>query len=357
MKATGSGSARMDYAKRIALLKKGLASEGLDSLIVTDEANVSYLSGFTGHDSMALITRGRPYFITDSRYIQQAHEESRLFRIELSRGSAYSTITDIVKSLKLKRVGFESMDLPYAVATRLGALLKGAKLKPTTDIVERLREIKEPAEVEAIRGSVRVTRSVFERVIRSIRPGQTEESIACNIETSLLKMFAKAAFEPIVASGHNSSKPHAVPGKTKLRKDSFVMIDLGAKFAGYCSDMTRTLILGAISDSFAKIYSTVREAQRRAIGKIRDGVLASEVDFAARGYIHSLGFGKYFGHSTGHGVGMKVHEAPTVSGSSKIRLRSGMITTVEPAIYIPGFGGVRIEDMVLVTKNGCEILT
>jgi len=190
-----------------------------------------------------------------------------------------------------------------------------------------------------------------------LRPGATEEALARQAEIEFLKNGARPAFDPIVASGENSSKPHATPGHARLRKDSFVMIDMGCRLGGYCSDMTRTVILGAMKERFAAIYPVVRAAQKKAMEKVKPGARISEVDFAARGYIHSKGFGKYFGHSTGHGVGMDIHEQPAVSRTNGGLLKKGMVMTIEPAIYLPGFGGVRIEDMVLVTAKGCELLT
>jgi len=347
----------MDYKRRIALLKTRFKALGLDSFLVTDETNVSYLSGFTGKDSVMLVTTGKAFFITDSRYIQEAEESLRGVVPELATGSAYSKICDLVKASRIKRMGFESMDLPYEAALRLKKLLANVKLAPIKDAVEELRSLKETAEVEAIRKSVRLTKAVFKDLLQSLKPGATEESLAKKVEMNFLASGARPAFDPIVSSGANSSKPHAAPGRTRIRKNSFVMIDMGCKLSGYCSDLTRTVLTGAIKDRFADIYTTVRIAQKMAIAKVRDGARISEVDFAARGYIHSKGFGKYFGHSVGHGVGMTIHEKPTVGRASEGFLKKGMVMTVEPAIYLPGFGGVRIEDMVLVTGKGCEILT
>ena len=347
----------MDYKRRIALLKDRIKASGLDSFLVTDEINVSYLSGFSGHDSMILVTPKKTFFITDSRYLQEAEESLDGFTIRLVTVSAYETIREIVKTCRIKRLGFESTDLPFAAAARLKKYIEGAKLSPTDGIVEDLRAIKDSLEVGAIRRSIALAKTVLRETLGLLKPGTTEAAIAKHIEIEFLKKGARAAFEPIVAAGANSSKPHAAPGQARIRDNSFVMIDMGCRLNSYCSDMTRTVLLGAMKDKFADIYTVVREAQKRAIAKVRSGARMSEVDFAARGYIHSKGFGKYFGHSVGHGVGMRVHELPSVSRISKDFLKKGMVTSIEPAIYIPGFGGVRIEDMVLVTDKGCEILT
>lgn len=347
----------MDYKKRLALLKESIKASGLQSLLVTDDANVSYLSGFTGHDSMVLVTPRKAFFVTDSRYLQEAEESLDGFDVELVKDSTYATLRGIVTACRLNRLGFEAADLPYAAAVRMRRALEGVRLDPTGGIVEELRAVKDSREVGAIRKSIALTKTVFRRTLGLLKPGTTEASVAGRIQIEFLERGAAAAFDPIVAAGANSSKPHAKAGKTRIGKDSFVMVDMGCRLDGYCSDMTRTVLLGAMKETFAAIYTVVREAQKRAIDKVKPGARMSEVDFAARGYIHSRGFGKYFGHSVGHGVGMKVHELPSVSKMSKGLLKAGMVTTIEPAVYIPGFGGVRIEDMVLVTEEGCEVLT
>lgn len=347
----------MDYARRAALLKKTVREAGLDSFLVTRATNVRYLSGFTGNDAMMLLTPNRLFFLTDSRYVEEARASTRGCTVELVTESTYKNIGNIASASRLKRLGFESNDLTYEVAERFRLKLPKVKTFPVKDAVESLRSVKEPAEVSAIRNSVRLTKSVFARAVRSLLQYRTEESLARSIEIDFIRSGARPAFDPIVACGPRASKPHAAPGPSRIRRDSFVMLDIGCRLHGYCSDMTRTVITGSVSERFAEIYNIVRAAQKRALARIREGVRVSEVDFAARGYISSMGFGKNFGHSLGHGVGMDIHETPTVSGRSDAFLKAGMVMTVEPAIYIPGFGGVRIEDMVLVTKKGCEILT
>lgn len=347
----------MDYGRRLALLKKSLKSLKLDSLLVTDEVNVSYLSGFTGNDSMILATPERSFFITDPRFMEEAEESVKGFSFELVKESTYKTLENLLRSGRIRRMGFESSSIPHYAAERLKTELPKVRTVPVKDAVEHLREIKERAEVAAIKRSVSLTKLVFGDIISSIGRSDRERDLARRIEIRFIERGASCSFRPIVASGRNSSKPHAAPGPAKVLAGGFVMIDLGCRLGGYCSDMTRTVITGAVTDRFASVYKVVRAAQKKAIDRIRDGARASEVDFAARGHIAREGFGKYFGHSLGHGVGMKIHEKPAVSRSNNGFLRSGMVLTVEPAIYIPGFGGVRIEDMVLVTEKGCEVLT
>jgi Xaa-Pro aminopeptidase len=347
----------MGYRGRLALLKKGMVKLGIGAMLVSDETDVSYLSGFACHDSMLFITPRKDVFITDSRYFREAEESLDAFEIRLVTDSTYRTISDLVDEHRVRRLGFEPMDIPYGVAIRLKKALGRTELAGAQELISRMREIKDASEVSAIKASVGLTKRVFRKVLGRLRPGATERSIAHFIAVEFLKAGAEAAFEPIVACGRNSAHPHSRPGPRAVSAGSFVMVDIGARRLGYCSDMTRTVLMGPMTKRYAEIYGTVREAQRRAIDKVRDGARISAVDFAARGYIHKKGYGRYFGHSVGHGVGMDIHEAPTVSRNNEGLLKSGMVITIEPAIYVPGFGGVRIEDMVLVTRTGCEILT
>lgn len=347
----------IDRKRRLALLKTGIKTQGLDSLLVTDETNVSYLSGFTGHDSMILVTLDKDFFITDSRYLEDALNTLTGFEIKLVERSTYDTLGEIVKKGRLKKIGFEAMDLAYGVAIKLGTLIKGAKFSPCKDLVEKIRSVKDAAEIAMIRDSVRLNAKVFESISKEVRPGISEKRLAAMIETSFIEAGAKAAFDPIIASGENASKPHAVPVDIKIENNSFVMIDMGAKLNGYCSDLTRMITLGKVKEKFKNIYNIVSDSQEMAIEKVRPGVKLCDVDAAARDHITAKGFGKYFSHSLGHGVGLSVHEKPTVSSVSEGSVLPGMVFTIEPAIYIPKFGGVRIEDMVLVTDKGCEVLT
>lgn len=346
------------HRRRIALIKEELARRRLDSFLVTDGTNVSYLSGFAGHDSTLIITRGADHFITDSRYIEEARRDIRGFDIRLAGASTFDTISAIAKKRRLKRLGFESMDLPYGVVKRLRRILpSGCAAVDVRGAVEDLRAVKDAGEVALIRNSIRLTHKVFDRLVTLVRPGVSERKLAAQAQMMFLEAGAAAAFDPIVATGPHAALPHARPDDTPIREDGFVMFDVGCRLRGYCSDMTRMVMLGAVKEKFKKMYFTVRAAQEAAIGAIAPGVWACDVDRAGRSIIERRGFGKYFGHSLGHGVGMQVHEGPAIAPASRTRLVPGMVFTVEPAIYVPKFGGVRIEDMVLVTKTGCEILT
>ena len=348
----------LNHKKRLSGLRQAMKKVSLDSFLVTNSTNVSYLSGFRGTDAVMLVTADDGYFLTDSRYIEEARKEiAGHLHVRLVEESTFFSIEGIVKSDKLKALGFESMDLSYSVAHRLKDLLSKTGFVPVKNLIETLRSIKDPGEVDRIRGAVKLAKEVFERAAGSVRPGASEELIKRKIELDLVSRGSACAFEPIIASGLNSSKPHARATNRSFKNNDFVMIDMGAKVDGYNSDLTRTIVLGRVNKKFREIYKTVGQAQLKAIDRIIPGAKASDIDKAGRDHIRKSGFGKYFGHSLGHGVGMDVHEEPSISPSSKTRLAAGMVFTVEPAIYIPGFGGVRIEDMVLVTKNGCEILT
>ena len=348
----------LNHKKRLSGLRKAMRSASLDSILVTNATNVSYLSGFRGTDAVMLVTADDGYFLTDSRYIEEAKiEMAGHLDVKPVSESIFASIDGIARSKKLKNLGFESMDLPYGVAHRLKGLLSKIRFAPVKNLVETLRSIKDEGEIERIRKAVRLAKEIFGRAAISVRPGVSEELVKRKIEIDLVSKGGACAFEPIIASGLNSSKPHARATGRSFKNNDFVMVDMGAKVDGYNSDFTRTIVLGRAQKRFVKIYETVSQAQRKAIDHITPGAKASDIDKAGRDHIKQNGFGRYFGHSLGHGVGMDVHEEPTISPSSKTRLAAGMVFTVEPAIYIPGFGGVRIEDMVLVTKNGCEILT
>jgi Xaa-Pro aminopeptidase len=266
-------------------------------------------------------------------------------------------VARIVKEARIKRLGFEAMNLPYAVAMRLKKILKKADAVPVAGVVEKARSVKDAGEACLIKKAAALTGDVMRKVASSVRAGVTERSLASSAEREFVKRGAHPAFESIVAFSANSSKPHARPGEDRISKNGFVMIDIGGRLNGYCADITRMVFTGAVPSEIRKIYSVVSSAQKMAIERIRPGARISDIDCAARGYIKDKGYGKNFGHSLGHGVGLEVHEDPSISPLGEGRLEKGMVFTVEPAIYLPKVGGVRIEDMVLVTDNGCEVLT
>lgn len=346
-----------NYKRRRAQVREAAARYGADSLLVTTEENITYLSGFTGHDAVMLIGKNRNFFFTDARYAEEAEKTVLGFEIVQPKESLLATIGQIASNEKLRRIGFESANLPYAVYKKMKSFLKLKKLVPLTEAVEDARSVKDAQEIRLIENAISLTGKVFNRVTAGMKSEDTEASLAREIKTAFIVRGASAAFEPIVASGRNSSKPHAAAANKRIGNCSFIMLDLGCRIKGYCSDMTRTLRRGKTPILFNKIYSIVEKAHSAAIKKVRPGIAANEIDAAARAVISSAGYGKFFGHSTGHGIGLDVHEKPRISHISGMLLKAGMVFTIEPAIYLPGFGGVRIEDVVCVTADGCRVLT
>ncbi len=347
----------MNFENRINRLREVLKRRNLDALLITNEANVSYLSGFRGADSMVFLTPREDFFITDFRYLKEAEESLKGFKIELAGESNYKAIEKLAQSQKLKNFGFESMNLPYGVTTQLKSLLKGSRLVPVKDAVEQLRATKDRHEIALIRKSISMTKSIYENISKHFKSRITEERISIRISKAIIERGASPAFSPIVAVDANSSRPHAIPEDGRIKRTCVLLVDFGVKLRGYCTDLTRTMLLGRIPAKVKEIYEIVKTAQEKAISRISSGVRISEVDLAARRYIQHKGYGRFFGHATGHGIGMEVHEYPPIAKNNHQRLREGMVFTVEPAIYIPGLCGVRVEDMVLVKAGGCEILT
>jgi Xaa-Pro aminopeptidase len=346
-----------DYKKRLASLYDKMQKLSLDAFLVTKASSVTYLSGFAGKDSFLLLTPGARYFITDSRYAEEARNTLEGFKLEVVASTTYETIDTIVKRERLKKIGFESLDMPYEVAIRMKKLLHPSELIGARGLVDALRAVKDASEIAAVKRSVAITRNVMVRMVEMMKPGTSERRLSDAAELEFIKKGARAAFDPIIASDHNSSKPHARSTERRLEKNSFVMVDLGCRLDGYNSDMTRMVFLGKLKSSLKKIYAVVSDAQKAAFDRIRPGARISDVDAIARSHIRKKGLGRYFGHALGHGIGLEVHEEPTISRSNQDLLKAGMIFTVEPAVYIPGLGGMRMEDMVLVTKSGREILT
>ncbi len=347
-----------DYHPRLEKLREAIRSRRLDGLLVAGKANIRYLSGFTGNDAWALVTPARAFLITDFRYREQAAEElSAGFKLKESKGGLVKTALSLSQRLRLQRVGFEKRHLSFELYEGLKEGWKGKRLVPAGPLVEKSRLVKEAGEIERLRQAALLTDWVLERTFPSLKAGMTELDAANSIVSLIGKTGGKEAFEPIVAFGPHSSRPHAVPSRKTLEKGSIVLIDMGVKSGGYNSDITRTFAFTEFPPRFKKIYGLVLEAQKRALEAVKPGVKASSIDRRARAYLREKGFGRFFGHSLGHGVGLEVHEGPTLRAGSGTVLQEGMVFTVEPALYLPGWGGVRIEDTVLVTSDGCEELT
>jgi Xaa-Pro aminopeptidase len=331
----------------------------IDALLVSAPPNVRYLSGFTGDNGLLLVTPDSQTLFTDPRFTIQAAEECTCEVKTVTKTPLHHAAIQTIRRRRWKRIGFEGSRMLYEMYRRLDeSLPKGAKLKPIGPVIEKLRMIKTDAEIARIRRSVLTNSEAFEKATRSIRPGARESAIAAEIEYHMRKLGAqKAAFETIVAIGSRTALPHAQPTARKLGNDELLLIDMGACQDGYMSDMTRVLFMGRPSRRLRGMYNAVLKAQLAAIDAVRPGVTAAHVDGAARRVLETEGLGKEFVHSTGHGLGLEIHEGPRLGRLDKTKLEPGMAITIEPGAYIRDFGGIRIEDTVLVTKHGCEILT
>jgi len=339
---------------------KKLNLNGLDGFIVSSPSNLFYLTQFSNPDAFALVSSYGLTYFTDPRYAQSCKEKFKgLFSVKIISGTLFSSIAKACLESGLKRVGFEERHLPYAEYKKIKEYLKGKTLLvPTYAVIEGLREVKGPKEIIKIKKALEITASAVGFIKDFIRPGIKEIEVAAELERFIRYQGAKSsAFDIIVGSGSNSAYPHHFPTSKKLVDNSNLLIDLGVEYLGYKSDLTRVFFLGKINRLYRRIYALVAKAQDIAIKKIRPGVRAGVIDAASRKYIESKGYGKNFVHCLGHGVGLDIHEMPNISGKSQEILKEGMVFTVEPGIYLPGKFGVRIEDMVLVTKRGCEVLS
>jgi Xaa-Pro aminopeptidase len=348
-----------EFTTRRRLLCAGLAERKLDALIVSALVNVRYLAGFTGSNAALVLEPGREAVLfTDPRYQIQAGQESSC-RVRVVKGPLMTAVSRHLARRRLRQIGFENTRISFEAHAQLDKdLLLGAVLKPVGNLLESHRMIKSPAEIELIRRSMRVASRALELTLPRVRPGVTEAGLAADIDHRMRKLGAEQpAFETIVAAGPHSALPHARPGNTALSRNQLLLIDMGASRQGYASDMTRTFYMGRPPAAVKRLYRAVLEAQLEAIASIRDGVPAGAVDRAARRRLRAGHLDKAFVHSTGHGLGLEIHEPPRLGRREATILRTGMVVTVEPGVYLEDFGGIRIEDTVAVTAAGCEILT
>ncbi len=337
----------------------------LDSLLLTHPADLAYLSNFTGDDSVGLITDKDFYLVTDFRYKEQAELEAGWLKTSLRDGKMADAVAKAVAEAQVGRIGFEANFTTFGQVMALDKAIKEAsngkqvELVPLEDVLVNIRKIKDDHEIDLIRKSVALAEEAFDAIRDQIKPGQTESYLAGLLVFELRARGASdASFPPIVATGANSSLPHYRPTDVTVQKDQPLLFDFGALYKGYCSDLTRTFILGRASTRIKQIYKIVHEAQLAAIKFLRPGVTTMQADRVARDVIEKAGFLESFGHGLGHGIGRDIHELPTMRHTGgEEELRPGMVVTVEPGIYLPGEGGVRIEDDVLITHSGCEVLS
>ncbi|MEW6618439.1 MAG: Xaa-Pro peptidase family protein [bacterium] len=343
---------------RINKLQTILSKKKLDGLLVSNITNVQYLTGFTGSSADLLVTSQKIYFITDSRYLEQAQKEVHqgVEFIKEEKGLV-KTLKKLLPKQKLKNLGLETDYLTYTQYQKLVKELTFVELVPTEGLVYKLRLIKEKDEIQKIKYACQIAEDAFKVLLPFINEGMSEHDVAIELEYLIKKKGGEIAFETIVASGWRSSLPHGKPSHKKLKMGDFVIFDFGARFKGYNCDLTRTLILGKPSPRQKLVYQSVKNAQEKVLENLRAGVEFAEVDKIAREKIAENGLKRFFGHNLGHGIGIEVHEIPHISSSNKTLMKSGMVVTIEPGIYIPNFGGVRIEDTVLITENGHKVLS
>ncbi len=353
---------------RLEILRDALGFQPFDTLMVLVAENRHYLSGYGAEDGqfdetagVLLVSRDKAMLITDSRYDLQASREAPLFSVIRYQKGLFTELPDILSAMGTKRLGFESVRLSYDQYRQLSEEISNKKLSvelvPSLGLVENQRICKDRMEIEAIRSALSLTESVFLDFIRTVSAGATEKSLAWELEKHLRQAGADSlSFPTIVASGPNSALPHAVPTDRPVRPGEPILFDFGIKLDGYCSDISRMVYIGEPDETYRKIYHTVLEAQQKAIRAIRPGQSSKLVDEEARSHITASGYGENFGHGLGHGVGLAIHEAPRLSPLKDTPLSPGMISTVEPGIYIENWGGVRLENMVVVTDSGVEVL-
>jgi len=351
----------MDHLRRQRNLSADLADHNLDALVVTHLPNVRYLSGFTGSAGVVLIGPGlkKPIFVTDGRYTEQAHEQVQGAKVLIGKGPALEAIAQQIAKHKLKSVAIEAEHLTVAQRSRFRKMLPPKmKLRETSGMIEQLRTIKDAAELQAIRKAVTLGAELFNVVLKAIRPGVREAEVAAELEFAARQRGAEGmSFETIVASGPRSALPHGVASVSSIPDCGFVVLDYGVILGGYCSDQTRTVHVGKPTSEARKWYEAVLESHLAGVKAVKAGVTAGEVDKATRDVLRRAKLGRYFTHSTGHGVGLEIHEGPRLGRNQQETLEAGMVVTIEPGIYIAGKGGIRIEDMVAVTETGHEVLT
>ncbi|NPA95219.1 MAG: aminopeptidase P family protein [Thermodesulfobacteria bacterium] len=349
---------------RLSRLRRSLVARDLQAVLVTCPENRYYLSGFWAEDlglgesaGCLLITRNENLLLTDGRYKEQATKEAPLFQVQLYKKGLPALLKQLFRDLDIKRCGFEPPFLPVATYKKIKHAIVPATLVDFGDLIFKMRAIKDHEELAKIGRAQEVAEEVFADILPELKAGVTEREVAFLILKGLYLKADGPSFPPIVASGPNAALPHAIPGNRELKAGEPIIIDMGARLDGYCSDMTRTMFIGEPDPYFKEIYNVVKDAQEAAQRFIRAGIRCKDADGAAREIIEQRGFGEYFVHSLGHGVGIAIHEAPAVSFRNRKLLRAGMVITVEPGIYIPGKGGVRLENMAVVEENGCRLLT
>lgn len=344
----------MDRLNRVREKLKDLA---VDGILITSDKNRRYITDFTGTAGIAIISLTGAKFITDFRYVEQANNQINNFDIVQHKGPIHEEVARQVKELEIKKLGFEQDYLTFGTY-KLYENELGVEMIPVSGVIEKLRLIKTAKELQILKEAAKIADAAFDHIIQFIKPGLTELEVSNELEFYMRKKGASSSsFDTIVASGYRSALPHGVASEKVIATGELVTLDFGAYYQGYCSDITRTIAVGEPSDELKNIYNIVLGAQLSGMNGIKPGMTGKQADALTRDYIIAKGYGDYFGHSTGHGIGLDVHEGPTLSLKSETILEPGMVVTVEPGIYIQGLGGVRIEDDIVITNDGNVSLT
>jgi Xaa-Pro aminopeptidase len=341
---------------RLTKLREKMSFESLEAFIIASPENRRYMSGFTGTSAMLVVLHDKAYLLTDFRYIEQAKAQAPEFEIVDSGTDFFNTIKDLAQGVQ--RIGFEEDYITYDMYLKLREAVSKGELLANTKLLTGLRSVKDSEELEKIRQAVRIADEAYDHILKFVKPGMTEETVSLELEYTMRKAGASGgSFDFIVASGWRSAMPHGVASSKTLEQGELVTLDFGAVYQGYCSDITRTFVLGKADEKQREIYDIVLKAQLAGISAVKPGLKGKEVDAVSRKIIEDAGYGNYFGHGLGHAVGLAIHEGPRLSLREEQILEPGMVLTVEPGIYLPDWGGVRIEDIVVVTENGCKVLT
>jgi Xaa-Pro aminopeptidase len=332
--------------------------KNIDALLLVNDSNIRYLTQFPASESWLLVTKHKAFYITDSRYVLEARQGLKGVTVKQYRDLPCAMLCELCKQYRIRRLGFDERHTSFALWKKLKEFCpRNVKLVPATGLVESLREIKDEPEIDQIRACLKLHFKAIDFMRKVVRPGHSERDLALKLERFVKSHGAEFSFPPIIASGPNSCYPHARATDRIVRNNENVLLDFGIDLHGYKSDLTRNFFLGRIAPRVSEVFDALTLAQREAISLIKAGIPCAQIDAQARKVLRKFGLAKYFGHSLGHGVGLDIHEAPRLSSQSKSILEEGMIVTVEPGVYIPGQFGIRVEDMVLVTKEGCEVLS
>ncbi|MDP4096757.1 Xaa-Pro peptidase family protein [Paenibacillus sp. P96] len=344
--------------ERVLKLRQAMEERNLHAMLVASPVNRRYLTGFTGSSGYVLITDTGSFLLTDFRYMTQASEEAKGFTVIEHAGQVMETVKELLQSERINELGFEQDHVTFGTHGTYTEQLESVKLVPVAGIIEKLRMIKDDGEIEVMQRAADLADAAFAHVLPFIKPGVTERELDLELEFFMRKHGAtSSSFDTIVASGERSAMPHGRASGKVIQKDELITFDFGALLEGYCSDLTRTVATGNLQPQLKEIYDIVLEAQLHALEHIKAGMTGREADALARDIISKYGYGDQFGHSTGHGLGMEVHESTRLSKLSDDVLQPGMVVTVEPGIYLPGLGGVRIEDDIVITADGIRVLT